>query len=172
MKSYITKSLIYDYICLPLAPYQSIYKKVNHKRLSKVAPMICCEVDRAFRSLGSFLIHFMTLVSQTKIKDFVRYSYRIKGCHPEKDEIDEIKYLSYFDEIYSSDEKSTIDSIIAILEDNFIMKDSDSMKIWISMCFIDLVKFDMGSEASASPGLNSIRIEATTNAPTSSSPLI
>jgi hypothetical protein len=154
-------------MCLPLAPYQSISKKVNHKRLTKLAPILCNEVDRVFKSLGSFLIHFMTLVSQTKIKDFVRYSYRIKGSYPDQGEIDEIKYLSYFDEIYSSDEKSSIDNIIAILEDNFIMKDKDSMKIWISMCFVDLVKFDMGSEATASPGLNSVRIEATTIAPMS-----
>jgi hypothetical protein len=158
MKSHITESLIYDYISLPLAPYQAISKKVNHKRLSKVAHIICRQFDRVFKTLGSFLIHFMTLVSQTKIKEFIRYSYRMKGCHPQQEEIDEIKYLTYFEEIYSSDEKSSIDSIITILEDNFIMKDNDSIKIWISMCFIDLVKFDMGSESNTSPGLNSVSI--------------
>ena len=143
---YITQALIYDFISLPIAPYQHLYSNVNSKRLRRIASELSVEFDRIFRTISNIQLIF--LLKRAKYR-----TYYLNMTGVPKLQLFNEKHLAFYSEIIQTEEKSSVESIIALLEDNNVMKDSNTIKIWISFCFHTLVHFNNSRDTPTSPGL-------------------
>lgn len=146
----ITEELIYDRICLPVAPYECIYKKVKHSRLCLIAGKLSKEFKRSFEKLDINYLQWLMNLARGKESDFIGHYYSIHRNFPPKCELNKVRHVSFFEFLKETDERATLDAMVVLLEDNFIMKDADTMKIWISKCFHDLTFSSMSDTA---PGL-------------------
>lgn len=153
-RTHITPHLIYDWICLPLAPYHALYNKVNHTRLSKLALILSNEIYHVFQRLTVPLLHFMLRVAKDKQWQYYELGYYQHRTRPAEEEIYKLIHMSFFDQLMKTCEKPVIDIIQMILEDNFIIKDTESIKIWISSCFHEIIQIDINSNLATLPGLN------------------
>jgi hypothetical protein len=145
--SFITKTLIHDFMTLPLAPYQSLYKKVHTKRLTPIIPSLTNEFYRIFQKIS---IREMSNFKQYADVETTLTAFRNNSFQDGK----ESYFLSFFTQIHRSSEKSSLDSIIALLEDNCVILDIKSTKLWISYCIHTLLDFQTSRTENTSPGLS------------------
>jgi hypothetical protein len=146
----ITEELIYDRICLPVAPYEFIYKKVKHPRLCIIAAKLSKEFKRSFEKLDTNYLRWIMNLAKGKELDFVGHYYSIHRNFPPTIQREEVRHISFFELLKETEERATLDAMVVLLEDNFIMKDADTIKIWISNCFHDLT---FSSISDTAPGL-------------------
>lgn len=157
MPSRVTQSLIYDFLSLPLAPYQSIYTMVNSKRLARIIQPLSLEFNRIFTILPKIKLLFIIKKAKYATMGFRVQNLLVNHIIVTEQEIADANHLAFFSEMTKTEENSTIQSIIALLEDNNVMKDMKTMKIWISYCLHCLIEFDRGG-FDRCPGLHSHHI--------------
>lgn len=157
MASRVTQSLIYDFLSLPLAPYQSIHAMVHSKRLARIIQPLSLEFHRIFKTLTKIKLLFIVKKAKYATMGFRVENLLVNNIIITDQDIAEANHLAFFTEIMKTEENSTIQSIIALLEDNNVMKDMKTMKIWISYCLHCLIEFDIGG-LNTCPGLHSHRI--------------
>lgn len=158
MASRVTQSLIYDFLSLPLAPYQSIHAMVHSKRLARIIQPLSLEFHRIFKTLPKIKLLFIVKKAKYATMGFRVENLLVNHIIITDQDIAEANHLAFFTEIMKTEENSTIQSIIALLEDNNVMKDMKTMKIWISYCLHCLIEFDTGG-LNTCPGLHSHRMQ-------------
>jgi len=148
----LTEAVIYDCICLPIAPYEPLFKQIKHKRILPIAHSLSKEFHRLLHSTPLWNLKFFRSLAKDdilslKIKKLIHSSLMLS-----KEEIDRYEHIYFFDHMEKSKEFRSIHYIVALLEDNCVLATKDSIKIWFSSIVHYLLDF-VANTSDVSPGL-------------------
>jgi len=132
---------------------------VHSKRLARIIQPLSFEFNRIFRTIPKIKLRFIVKKAKYATMGFRVQNLLVNNIIVTDKDIADANHLAFFSEIMKTEENSTIQSIIALLEDNNVMKDMKTMKIWISYCLHTLIDFDRAT-SDKSPGLHSHFIQA------------
>jgi hypothetical protein len=151
----VTESLIYDCICLPIAPYEPLYAQIKHKRILPIAHTLSKELYRLMHSTPLWnLKYFCSLakddILSLKITKLLHHSTILSN-----EELETQRHIYFFNHLEKSKEFRSIHYIVGLLEDNCVLKTHDSIKIWFSSIIHHLLDF-IADSLDVSPGLKQV----------------